>query len=112
MIKSLLRRMAGNNKAYDPAMDERDSPGADVRNPFDGDWLDAHKRAQGEATRHGWNIRVEPTDTPKHAFEHGIRHSDACGLSDNPYVVINCFDLADTWEEGRQLGIAIREGRV
>lgn len=112
MIKSLLHRMAGSNKAYDPAMDERDSPGADVRNPFEGDWLDAHKRATGESGRFSRNSRVEPSDSARHAFEHGVRVSGSCGLSDNPYVVINCYDLADIWEEGRQLGIAIREGRA
>lgn len=52
---------------YAMPADERDLPGADVRNPFDGDWLDAHKRAYGEATRFGWNARVEPSDTSRHA---------------------------------------------
>lgn len=112
MIKSLLRRLAGSNKAYDPNMDERELPGADVRNPFDGDWVEAHERATGESLRFDRDARVEASDSHRHAFEHGVRFSDACGLSDNPYVVIDCYDLADTWEEGRRLGIAIREGRA
>lgn len=56
--------------------------------------------------------RPEPDDSSRRAFEHGVRASGAAGMSDNPYVVINCFDLADAWEEGRRLGIAIREGRA
>lgn len=112
MIKSLLRRMAGSNKAYDAAMDERDLPGADVRNPMAGDWVEAHERATGKPFRFDRSSRVEASDSPRHAFEPGVRFSGSSGLSDNPYVVINCYDLADTWEEGRQLGIAIREGRA
>lgn len=56
--------------------------------------------------------RPEPDDSPRRAFEHGVRASGTVGMSDNPYVVISCYDLADIWEEGRQLGIAIREGRI
>lgn len=37
--------------AQDDALDERDLPGADLRNPFDGDWLEAHERATGQSLR-------------------------------------------------------------
>lgn len=74
--------------------------------------LDHIYAQKGDRDRFGRDDRVEPSDSPRHAFEHGVRFSGSCGLSDNPYVVIECYDLADIWEEGRQLGIAIREGRA
>ncbi|PAU79214.1 hypothetical protein [Halomonas salipaludis] len=47
LVSQWLRRRV----AQDDALDERDLPDADLRNPFEGDWLDAHERATGERVR-------------------------------------------------------------
>jgi len=54
MLRWIAERMR-QRVAQGATMDERDLPDADLHNPFDGDWLEAHERATGQS------LRIPPT---------------------------------------------------